>query len=364
MSQVEPRTPVSAATTPGDADSLYRITAPGSYYLTGNITGQEAKHGIEIASGGVTIDLRGFDLYGGGDASLDGIRTAAPNLVNITITNGSVRSWGGDGIDLATEPSGACRIENVSASLNGRTGILAGSGAVVARCAARSNGLGGAYGMAGISVGTAGVVSECAAELNTGPGIIAGPGATVSSSGAHANTLDGIRVFHGSTVTACAAHSNSLTGISCTTVPPDGNGSTITGCTAHSNAVAGIRIYRGGAAINCTVRGNGTGISCGPDSVARGNTCTANTGAGVSAGLGGVVIDSNMCTGNGVGVESLGAGVLIVRNTCALNAVNWSIAPGNRIGSIVHAGVNAAPISGSAAPGTLATTDPFANITY
>ena len=39
LDQVEPRTPVSAATTPGDATALYVISQPGSYYLTGNITG-------------------------------------------------------------------------------------------------------------------------------------------------------------------------------------------------------------------------------------------------------------------------------------------------------------------------------------
>ena len=33
------RTPIGASTTPGDADSLFRISQPGSYYLTGNITG-------------------------------------------------------------------------------------------------------------------------------------------------------------------------------------------------------------------------------------------------------------------------------------------------------------------------------------
>src|SRR5687767_12820054 len=63
LTQVEPRTPISTATTPGDADSTFRITQPGSYYLTGNITGEASKKGIElILAGGsqVTIDLNGF----------------------------------------------------------------------------------------------------------------------------------------------------------------------------------------------------------------------------------------------------------------------------------------------------------------
>ena len=38
----EPRIPINATNTPGDADSLFRITQPGSYYLTGNLLGASA----------------------------------------------------------------------------------------------------------------------------------------------------------------------------------------------------------------------------------------------------------------------------------------------------------------------------------
>src|SRR3989304_4869431 len=55
------RTPIGANTTPGDADSLFMITQPGSYYLTGNIIGVSGKFGIEINASGVTLDLMGFD---------------------------------------------------------------------------------------------------------------------------------------------------------------------------------------------------------------------------------------------------------------------------------------------------------------
>src|SRR6185369_7398513 len=64
LSEVEPRIPINATTTPGDADSIFRITQPGSYFLTGNITGVNGKHGIEVAASSVTIDMRGFDLVG------------------------------------------------------------------------------------------------------------------------------------------------------------------------------------------------------------------------------------------------------------------------------------------------------------
>ncbi|HVZ93498.1 MAG TPA: hypothetical protein VG797_03210 [Phycisphaerales bacterium] len=53
----EPRVAINAANTPGDADatpSMFKITQPGSYYLTGNITGTSGKAGIEVASSDVT----------------------------------------------------------------------------------------------------------------------------------------------------------------------------------------------------------------------------------------------------------------------------------------------------------------------
>jgi len=43
LSEVEPRIAINATNTPGDADSLFKITQPGSYYLTGNITGVAGK---------------------------------------------------------------------------------------------------------------------------------------------------------------------------------------------------------------------------------------------------------------------------------------------------------------------------------
>jgi hypothetical protein len=43
LTEVEPRTAINAANTPGDATSLFKITQPGSYYLTGNITGSSSQ---------------------------------------------------------------------------------------------------------------------------------------------------------------------------------------------------------------------------------------------------------------------------------------------------------------------------------
>ena len=59
LAEIEPRTAINAANTPGDADSIFRIAQPGSYYLPANVTGQAAKRGIEIAASGVTFRIGG-----------------------------------------------------------------------------------------------------------------------------------------------------------------------------------------------------------------------------------------------------------------------------------------------------------------
>src|SRR5262245_38895983 len=64
LGEFEPRTRLSAATTPGDSDSVYRITAPGSYYLGENMAAPAGKAAIEIASSDVVLDLGGFTLDG------------------------------------------------------------------------------------------------------------------------------------------------------------------------------------------------------------------------------------------------------------------------------------------------------------
>src|SRR6185503_1887400 len=100
LDQIEPRIPINAANTPGDADSLFRITQPGSYFFTGNITGVAGKHGIEVAASNVTIDMRGFEMAGvpGSLAGFDLNNDAVGGLLGIVIFDGSIRNWGNDGI--------------------------------------------------------------------------------------------------------------------------------------------------------------------------------------------------------------------------------------------------------------------------
>src|SRR5690606_14498054 len=94
--EIEPRTPISTTNTPGDSDSQYRITQSGSYYLTGNVSGEADKKGIEILIGAgqqVTIDLNGFTMTGKGSGSafpaiyIDGVGA------NVVVRNGAIKDW-------------------------------------------------------------------------------------------------------------------------------------------------------------------------------------------------------------------------------------------------------------------------------
>jgi hypothetical protein len=137
LTEIEPRIAINATNTPGDADSVFRIAQPGSYYLTGNITGVAGKHGIEIAASNVSIDLNGFVVDGGGViGSLDGIRTSLSALSALTITNGKVSNWGRDGINLATTSSNSSLVERVEAIGNGGNGMQIGLTSVIDRCTA------------------------------------------------------------------------------------------------------------------------------------------------------------------------------------------------------------------------------------
>jgi hypothetical protein len=157
------RTPVNANMTPGDADSLFKITQRGSYYLTGNITGVAAKHGIEIAASGVTLDLNGFDLLGVA-GSLDGVSVTAAGLTNIAVRNGSVRNWGDDGI----EATNATNSQFADLRLSNNSG-------------------------AGLRTGTAAGVHACGVHGNTSDGIVCGAGNTVAGNLCQSNGGSGIK---------------------------------------------------------------------------------------------------------------------------------------------------------------------------
>jgi len=332
LATVEPRIPISATTTPGDATTLFRITQPGSYYLTGNITGVSGKSGIEIAASGVTLDLMGFDLLGVA-GSLDGIRVTVA-VTDIAVVDGSVRNWSADGVDL----SGAnnSRLGDLRVSANAGDGINAGTNGVVTKCAAYSNGGSGIRNLFGS-------ITDCSARNNSGPGIYSADSCTITNCSATSNTFAGIAAAGGSTITNCKAKSNGGNGIQ------GGFSSTIINCVTEQNENNGIF-----AISDCTIRGN----TCYSNRLSAGG----GNGAGIHATGLANRIEGNNCTNNARGIALDATGNFITRNTCRGNTTNWDIAAGN-VCLVVSATAGAAILgnSGGVAPGS---TDPNANFTY
>ncbi|MDO8631612.1 MAG: hypothetical protein Q7R41_14090, partial [Phycisphaerales bacterium] len=178
LNEVEPRIAINVANTPGDADSLFRITQPGSYYLTGNISGVAGMHGIQLEADGVTLDLSGFALIGTA-GSLDGINMPSFRE-NVVIRNGHARGWGESGIETRIDIG---RIEQITAADNGAWGIdNSPSGTFttrIASCEALNNG-DLVAGSGGIRGGQASVITDCCSFNNAGNGITAGNGCLVT----------------------------------------------------------------------------------------------------------------------------------------------------------------------------------------
>lgn len=423
LAELEPRRPISAATTPGDADSVYRITAPGSYYLTDRVLGAPGKCGIEISTSNVTIDLNGFDLTGG-QGSLSGIATPVAGLSNIEIRNGSIRFWGASGIDLATSATRGCRLGALRCTNNGGAGILAGPACTITDCIAGNNA------GDGITTGIIAILIGCKAFANGADGFDAGAGSTLDACAARENQSAGFRVGAGSRIDGCTATLNGYRGFiaaggsslsGCVAADNDSDGFaftgavTITGCTASDNTRSGFTadpafndeglitsctatgnghdgfntsgsfVFSHCAAIengrigfsagthsavtDCLARGNGShGIST-SNGLIRGNVCVENgansdSGAGIEVFLGGHV-EGNHCENNDVGIRARAIGAFIIRNTARGHLISYELDADNYYGPIVNLRFTDTPaVSGHAAAGTVGTTHPWANFAY
>jgi hypothetical protein len=221
LDQVEPRIPLSAATTPGDADSTFKITQPGSYYLTGNLQQIGSTNGIEIATSNVTIDLSGYTVAPTGQfGGTYGIIGSAPGISNITIRNGFVARWAAQGLRLSSTAKGH-HVEGVTSQGNGGTGIYVGDVSIVKDCVASDNG------GDGIQVGFGGVVTGCTAGFNAGWGVRSLSSAVFENCTVHANG-GGIYAGFRATVSGC------LVSVCGTAIQCDG-AATIIGCSLTQN---------------------------------------------------------------------------------------------------------------------------------
>lgn len=360
LAEVEPRVAINATNTPGDADSVYRITQPGSYYLTSDLFGAAGKMTLQIESDNVTVDLGGFALrgVGTGDRGIGGHgNDDLPRNRNITISNGTID---GHVYGILSTNFTSTRIEGVSFS-GGYTGVsMSGVVAMDGCLFSGFTGTGAELDGAGGTVRNSTYVS-CEVGLYVTDVLV--DGCFVRS------CTSGISVYSGSVVDTVVAGS----------------------------VTEGIMLNYGSSAIRCTVSGGTTGISCiaarttvrecsvqsvsgdairvgvGPASITDSTARLAGSAAiRVLSGATRIHVEGNSGTDNLTGVYIAGTDCTIIKNTFGrnTNAANatFFFAPGNRYGTVVKAGTNAGNVSvtGSAgtAAGTFTATDPFANLSY
>jgi hypothetical protein len=303
LDQIEPRIPVGPLTTPGDADSVYRIDQPGSYFLTGDVVGAVGKHGVEIVVPDVEFDLGGFTLRGVA-GSLNGINiNVGPNLSNIRIRNGAIQGFGGDGLSVgsgvaANGPPGV--IERISAVGNGGLGIEAFNAAVVDCFASENGGVG--FRLAGDAT-----AARCSSIANTGAGFRVGPNSIVSDCVARENQVHGFwheNASGGRILRDCIADRNVFSGFvfasdtvfeRCVAIgdgpsgagepgfKTTGDGNRFVDCISRNSSLAGFYLYGSASLEGCVAEGSAAeGFLTLGSSLLTGCTARDNGGFGFS----------------------------------------------------------------------------------
>ena len=148
-----------------------------------------------------------------------------------------------------------------------------------------------------------------------------------------------------------------------------GNGSTVKDCFVAKNSNShGISVGSACIVNSCVARANsdGAGIRVMDSCYVVGNISDSN-GTGMTMGSGNR-IESNSCTFNlnaGVLIPSGATNNLVIRNNARGNNPNYSIASGNRFGTIVNLTPSSTgPANGDSALSTIVSSDPWANFAH
>ncbi len=336
LSDLEPRTAVQSLA--GDSTAQYVITQPGSYYLTGPITGVSGKYGVRVAANDVTIDLCGQTMNGN-NAGTYAIKVDQAGWRGITIRNGVLSTWANIGVDASAAVG--CRLESLQVrGIGTGTGLVAGPGSLVTGCSATAN-------PAGIQTAASSVVSDCIAEGNTYIGMLVGDGCSVlrCQVGPTPSAFDGgLRCGSGCTLTDCSSRASAAWGINAQ------DDCTIRRCSLFNNTGGGIQVTGGCGIWACQLSGNhNVGIAGDGEGNAVGD-CTANYSAGdairvassslVRRNYGSISttgswnrIDSNLAGVNGTIILGGTANLLVRQHGYGASA--YQISPGNRDAAII-----------------------------
>lgn len=298
LSDVEPRTALSQANTPGNVTNQFKITQPGSYYLAGDIIASPgANPCILITANDVTLDLNGFSVRA---AAAEGIHIAGDRVL---IRNGklSMSAGSADGIymqdgadDIVIEDmtitgvGGSCvRTQSACNSVTIRdTKVMGGQYGVLLTSADTSSTLSHVqcFGASrvGLFLSDRATLEDCVVRETGNAGGIVGYGIYVgqASSIRNCQVLDSLYVGAAAPATGISASGNS----------------TIDGCTVYSRGSVGVRLSGQGTTLrNSRVTMGAAGqtavaLSNG-DSFIADNQITAPTG---------IAVQLNSATGNTV----------------------------------------------------------------
>jgi hypothetical protein len=186
----------------------YKITLPGSYRLSGNLTVPDANTtAIEVNTNNVTIDLNGFSILGPVVCSGFPVTSCSPTGFGVgihnaasfavEIANGVIRGMGSFGISMGE----ATHIKGIRAISNGVGGITNNNGTVESSVANSNGGVGivafaaianEANFNAGDGIQTFGIAVNNVVFRNGANGIETGVTATVNANFARENRGAGI----------------------------------------------------------------------------------------------------------------------------------------------------------------------------
>lgn len=298
LDEVEPRTPISSLP--------FTISQPGSYYITKSLFGVSGQNGITINTSNISLDLGGFTLQGV-SGSLDGIGMLGDN---VSISNGTVSYWGGDGIDAAGRQRG--RFDRLTANNNGGAGIRLPYSATLANCSADLNGSDGV-------VTAVATISDCRARSNNGAGFrIEGGAVTLRDCIAMGNAtgIDAAASTGPAIISRCTVRFSSQTGIRA------GDNALVENCEVKDAGWEGIQIGANGVIRDCSVdasgrqgiRASGTGVRV------TGNSVTGTPACCAAIWLEGInnMADNNAVTYGGYGIYISQTNAVVEGNTIVL----------------------------------------------
>ena len=300
------RTPVSSLP--------FTISTSGSYFMDGNLTFNIlTEDAITVNANNVTIDLMGFTLAGPGKTSggMDGIDLSGNN--NVTVINGTVRNFGGDGIKQDSATNHSTRILNMRVLNNGLSGIdIIGNHSYIADSISSNNGSNGfsiGYSfVSGFLEGIGGHINRCIAWGNGLVGFRTGKSSVVNDNVSYNNDT-GFELGHGAVVTFNSAYENIRTGFNIN------KNSSVSYNSSNNNNSAGELLS------------GGDGFSILAGSTAAFNTASENFLNGISA-EGASLIYFNTITSNNIadstgrGGISTGTSSRVAQNLVRNNSMN------------------------------------------